>query len=92
MESGANDDILRRLKSVEGHVRGVQRMVEDGAYCIDVVNQIVAIERALKKVSARVLDQHLHSCVTEAIRGSDVSDRERVLTELMQVFEVSGRS
>jgi DNA-binding FrmR family transcriptional regulator len=67
-------------------------MVEDGAYCIDVVNQIVAIERALKKVSARVLDQHLHSCVTEAIRGSDVSDRERVLTELMQVFEVSGRS
>ncbi|MEX2467365.1 MAG: metal-sensitive transcriptional regulator [Gemmatimonadota bacterium] len=92
MAHHGNDDILRRLKSVEGHVRGVQRMVEEDAYCIDVVNQIVAIQRALKKVSARVLDQHLHSCVTEAVRGQDVEDRERVLSELMQVFEASGKS
>jgi CsoR family transcriptional regulator, copper-sensing transcriptional repressor len=87
-----NQDVLRRLKSVEGHVRGVQRMVEDDAYCIDVVNQIVAIQRALKKVSALVLDEHLHSCVTEAVRGQDVENRERVLTELMQVFEATGKS
>ena len=44
-------DILQRLKSVEGHVRGIGRMVEEEAYCIDVVNQILAIQRALKKVS-----------------------------------------
>jgi CsoR family transcriptional regulator, copper-sensing transcriptional repressor len=87
-----NQDVLRRLKSVEGHVRGVQRMVEDDAYCIDVVNQIVAIQRALKKVSALVLDGHLHSCVTEAVRGTDVENRERVLSELMQVFEATGKS
>lgn len=87
-----NDDVLRRLKSVEGHVRGVQRMVEEGAYCIDVVNQILAIQRALKQVSAHVLDEHLHSCVTEAVRGTDVADRERVLTELLQVFEATGKS
>lgn len=92
MDATATNDVVRRLKSVEGHVRGVQRMVEDGAYCIDVVNQIVAIQRALKKVSAKVLDAHLHSCVTGAIQGEDVTERERVLTELMQVFEASGRS
>lgn len=92
MAHDGKDDILNRLKSVEGHVRGIQRMIEDDAYCIDVVNQIVAIQRALKKVSARVLDQHLHSCVTEAVRGEDVASRERVLTELMQVFEASGKS
>jgi len=86
------EDIVRRLKSVEGHVRGVQRMVEEGAYCIDVVHQIVAIQRALKKVSGRVLDAHLHSCVTEAVRGTDVGERERVLTELLDVFEASGKS
>lgn len=85
-------DIVRRLKSVEGHVRGVQRMVEDDAYCIDVVNQIVAIQRALKKVSGLVLDQHLHSCVTDAMRGPDASARERVLGELLEVFEASGKS
>ncbi|MEX0837352.1 MAG: metal-sensitive transcriptional regulator [Gemmatimonadota bacterium] len=92
MDGKATEDIVRRLKSVEGHVRGVQRMVEEGAYCIDVVNQIVAIQRALKKVSSKVLDGHLHSCVTSAIQGDDVGERERVLSELMEVFEASGRS
>lgn len=92
MDGKGTEDIVRRLKSVEGHVRGVQRMVEDGSYCIDVVNQIVAIQRALKKVSSKVLDGHLHSCVTSAIQGDDVEERERVLNELMEVFEVSGRS
>ncbi len=86
-----NDDVLRRLKSIEGHVRGVQRMVEDGTYCIDVVNQIVAIQRALKKVSGLVLDDHLHSCVTDAMRGPDEGTRERVLGELIDVFQASGR-
>jgi DNA-binding FrmR family transcriptional regulator len=91
--SHANDaEILRRLKSVEGHVRGVQRMVDEGAYCIDVVNQILAIQRALKKVSAMVLDDHLHSCVTDAMRGPDGAQREKVLGELMQVFEATGKS
>ncbi len=85
-------DILRRLKSVEGHVRGVERMVEDGAYCVDVVNQILALQRALKKVSGLVLDRHLHSCVTRAIQGDDAQAKERVLEELMQVFEANGKA
>jgi len=85
-------DIVKRLKSVEGHVRGVQRMVEEGAYCIDVVNQIVALQRALKRVSGLVLDQHLHSCVTNAIRSPDVDTREQVLGELLEVFEATGKA
>jgi DNA-binding FrmR family transcriptional regulator len=85
-------DVVRRLKSVEGHVRGVQRMVEEGAYCIDIVNQIVAVQRALKKVSGLVLDQHLHSCVTDAMRGPDAAAREQVLGELMEVFEATSKA
>jgi DNA-binding FrmR family transcriptional regulator len=92
VEQQGSADIVRRLKSVEGHVRGVQRMVEEGVYCIDVVNQIVAIQRALKKVSGLVLDQHLHSCVTDAMRGPDATARERVLGELLEVFEATGKS
>jgi DNA-binding FrmR family transcriptional regulator len=86
------DDVARRLKSVEGHVRGVQRMVEDGEYCIDIVNQITAIQRALKKVSGMLLDHHLHACVTDAMRGPDAAARERVLGELLEVFEATGKS
>ena len=85
-------DILRRLKSVEGHVRGVQRMVDEGAYCIDIVNQVLAIQRALKKVSGLVLDQHLHHCVTKAIQGTDDAEKEQVLGELIQVFEATGKA
>ena len=85
-------DILQRLKSVEGHVRGIGRMVEEEAYCIDVVNQILAIQRALKKVSSRMLDQHLHHCVTNAIQGTGNSQKEQILGELIQVFEASSKA
>jgi DNA-binding FrmR family transcriptional regulator len=84
--------IVNRLKSIEGHVRGVEKMVEEDAYCIDIVKQIEAIQAALQKVSALVLDQHLHTCVTTAIRGDDLAERERVIGEIMEVFNAKGKS
>ncbi len=84
--------IVNRLKSIEGHVRGVEKMVEEEAYCIDIVKQIDAIQAALQKVSALVLDRHLHTCVTTAIRGDDAAERERVIGEIMEVFNAKGKS
>ncbi len=84
-------EIVNRLKSIEGHVRGIERMVENGEYCIDVVNQILAVQRALQKVNSLVLNQHLHTCVTTAIRGDDPNERERVIDEIMQVFDAIGK-
>lgn len=84
-------DILSRLKSIEGHVRGVERMVEEDAYCIDVIQQTQAIKRALDRVNGLVLGNHLETCVTTAIRGEDPNDRERVLNELMDVFDASSK-
>ena len=78
--------LINRLKSIEGHVRGVTKMVEDGVYCIDIVSQINAIQAALRKVNTLVLDQHLRTCVTTAIRGNDPAERERVIKEVMEVF------
>ena len=86
-----NRQIVRRLRSIEGHVRGIERMVEEGAYCVEIVNQIHAVQQALRKVSGAVLDRHLHTCVTHAVRGADDAERERVLQELLEVFEASGR-
>jgi len=84
-----NDNTIRRLKTVEGHLRGVIRMVEEDAYCIDVIRQIQAVEAALNKVSAQILESHLNSCVTTAIQGNDKKERERVLKEITEVFEMS---
>lgn len=92
MAGSQTEDVVRRLKSIEGHVRGIQRMVNEGEYCVDVVNQIHAVQRALKKVSGLVLDHHLHACVTRAIRGDDPESRERVLDELLEVFEANGKA
>ncbi len=83
--------IVNRLKSIEGHVRGVTKMVEDDAYCIDIVSQIQAIQAALQKVNSLVLDRHLHTCVTTAIRGDDPGERERVITEIMGVFNAKSK-
>ena len=83
------DDTLRRLKTIEGHLRGVIRMVEEDAYCIDVIRQIQAVEGALNKVSTRILENHLNSCVITAVQGQDQSERARVLKEITEVFEMS---
>jgi DNA-binding FrmR family transcriptional regulator len=91
MSEETTDNILNRLKSIEGHVRGIERMVESGNYCIDIVNQILAVQRALQKVNSMVLDRHLHTCVTTAIRGEDPDQRERIIDEIMGVFDATGK-
>jgi len=86
-----NDNTLRRLKTIEGHLKGVIRMVEEDAYCIDVIRQIQAVEAGLNKVSSQILESHLNSCVITAIQGDDASERERVLQEITEVFEMANK-
>jgi DNA-binding FrmR family transcriptional regulator len=82
---------LRRLKTIEGHLRGVIRMVEEDAYCIDVIRQIQAVDAALNKVSTQILENHLNSCVISAIKGDNPRDREKVLKEITEIFEMSSK-
>ncbi len=86
MEADQKRQVLNRLKSVEGHARGIQRMVEDDTYCIDVIRQIRAVQKALEGVSALMLENHLNTCVTTAIRGSDAEERERMIGEIVGVY------
>jgi DNA-binding FrmR family transcriptional regulator len=86
-----NEEALKRLKTVEGHLKGIIRMVEEDSYCIDVIHQIQAVEAALSKVSTQILDNHLNSCVITAVQGEDPAERQRVLKEVLEVFETSAR-
>jgi DNA-binding FrmR family transcriptional regulator len=88
MDTQTKSDVKARLATAEGHIRGVQRMVDEDAYCVNVIKQILAVQRALDKVSAIVLDGHLRTCVTTAIRGEDPAERERILSELAGLFEM----
>ncbi len=84
-------DNQNRLKTIEGHVRGVQRMIAEDVYCIDVIRQINAIQAALNKISLNILDSHLNSCLFTAVRGDDPEEQERVLKEIVDVFEAVTR-
>lgn len=80
-----------RLRSIEGHVRGVARMVEEDAYCIDLIKQTLAIQRAIDKVNAMLLEDHLEHCAATAISAADPAERRRTITELLDVFAMSGK-
>ena len=83
--------VLRRLKSIEGHVRGIEAMVESDTYCIDVLKQTHAVQKALDKLNALIMQNHMNECVTSAIRGEDPKERERVIAEIVGVFEMSSK-
>ena len=87
-----NQIALRRMKTIEGHLRGVIRMMEEDAYCIDVIRQIQAVDAALNKVSTQILENHLNSCVITAIKGNNAREREKVLKEIAEVFEMSSKA
>ena len=85
------EGVILRLKTAEVHLRGIQRMVEEDAYCIDVIRQIQAVQAALNKVSTQILDGHLNSCLVTAVQGDDPAERQRVLKEIAEVFEAATR-
>ncbi|KAA3664196.1 MAG: transcriptional regulator [Chloroflexi bacterium] len=91
MDETTKKAITRRLASASGHIKGIERMVDDDTYCIDVIKQIQAVQAALNKVSSLMLDNHLRTCVTTAIRGDDPDERERMLQEVTGVFEVTSK-
>ena len=84
-----HEEALHRLKSIEGHIRGIQKMVEDDKYCIDVIRQVQAVQAGLNKVTTMILEEHLHSCLITAVRGDDPADRERVLEEIADIFDTA---
>lgn len=73
-----------RLKRIAGQIEGIKRMIEEGRYCIDIINQITAVEKALKQVSLLVMKRHVESCVSEAIKSGKSAAK---IKELMETIE-----
>jgi DNA-binding FrmR family transcriptional regulator len=81
--------LVNRARSIQGHMNAVVRMLEEDAYCIDIIKQTQAIEKAIEKLNALILEKHLAECVTTAIRSNKTAERERVIKELLEVFETA---
>ena len=91
MDEKTRKAVTQRLASAAGHIKGIERMVQEDAYCIDLIQQIQAVQAALNKVTAMMLDNHLQTCMMTAVRGQDMAERERMLAEVTAVFEMSNK-
>jgi DNA-binding FrmR family transcriptional regulator len=84
--------VQNRLRRIEGQVRGIQRMVDEDAYCVDILTQVAAIQTALEQVAIRVLDGHVRGCVADAVAGDDEAGASLKLDELMAAVQRFARA
>ena len=82
-----HDANLKRLARVEGQIRGIQRMVKDGEYCIDIITQVQAAQAALNAVGMQILRSHIEHCVADAMRSGSEEEAQAKVDELMTVME-----
>ena len=80
-------DELTRLRRIEGQVRGIQRMIEEERYCVDLLTQLRSVQRALQRVNDSILERHLRHCVVDAASSRDTAMREERIREVMTVLE-----
>lgn len=77
-------EIVHRAKIIEGHLKRVTKMIEDGDYCIDVLNQSLAVQNALKKLDEKILEDHLNCCVVEKINNGEAKEASN---EILEIFK-----
>jgi DNA-binding FrmR family transcriptional regulator len=81
------DDYIKRLRRIEGQIRGLQRLIEEDTYCIDVLNQVAAATKALQSVAVGLLDEHVRGCVRDAAAGDDRDRADAMVTEATRAIE-----
>ena len=90
-DNPSHKDNLIALRRIEGQVRGVQGMIENGEYCIDILNQIYAIKGALGRVEEKILKKHFQHCVTEAVKGTSEKEKQQKLDEILKLIHQARR-
>lgn len=86
-----SDEAVKRASYVVGHMQGIHKMLKSGEYCIDVINQVEAVEGSLKKLKQVILGNHLHNCVVESIKNGTPKQRAEAIEELLEVYKANAR-
>ena len=91
MKKSIKKQILNRMNYLSGHLEGIKKMIKDEKYCIDIIKQNEAVIAALKKVNEMVLENHLNTCVAEAIKGKSQKERKKKIKEILEIFKKSNK-
>ncbi len=86
MQTGTKDDYLKRLSYIEGHLKGIRKMVEEDKYCVDVLRQTFAVRKAIQKLETLMLEGHLQSCVPAGMREGR---EQEVVAELLELYNLA---
>jgi DNA-binding FrmR family transcriptional regulator len=89
MKKNINKEILNRMNYISGHLEGIKKMVKNGEYCIDIIKQNEAVMAAAQKVNEMILENHLDTCVTRAIKGKSKKERKKKIQEILELFKNS---
>ncbi len=85
-QNNDKEALIKRLKRIEGQVKGVQKMVEEERYCVDILVQVSAIRSAINKVGSIILENHIKGCVTDSLKNDDTELTEETIKELMDTI------
>jgi CsoR family transcriptional regulator, copper-sensing transcriptional repressor len=88
MEEQRLQDLLKRLSFIAGHLAGIQKMVQEDKYCVDLLRQTYAVRKAIEKVELLILEGHLQTCVPEGMKDGR---GEQVIQELLQIYRITGK-
>jgi len=91
MKKNFKRQILNRMNYLSGHLEGIKKMLRDDEYCIDIIKQNEAVIAAIKKINQMILENHLNTCVTEAIKGKSEKERKKKIKELLEIFKNSDK-
>jgi DNA-binding FrmR family transcriptional regulator len=86
------DALVKRLHRIEGQVRGIERMVDEDRYCIDILTQIAAVNTALESLAFKILDEHVRHCVAGALQSGDKADASTKTEELLEAVQRFART
>ena len=91
-QNPSHDENIVALRRIEGQVRGVQKMIEERKYCVDILNQIYAVKGALARVEEKILKKHFQHCVTTAIIGRSEKEKQQKLDEILKLINQARRA
>jgi len=91
MKKTFKKQILNRMNYLSGHLEGIKRMLKNDKYCIDIIKQNEAVVAAIKKLNRIILENHLNTCVTKAIKGKNEKERKKKINELLEIFKNSDK-
>ncbi len=92
MQKFTKKEVLNRMNYISGHLEGVKNMVKEDRYCVDIIHQNEGIISAIKKVNQMILENHLDTCVTEAIKGKSERERKKKIKELLVIYKNSDKN